>query len=87
MTITATAMPTGVACHGKVREERRCSNHAIARGLAEMTPPSTVPRIMASTVVPSIQPLAATSRRGGSTSARMPYLAGEYADAPSPTMP
>ena len=37
------------------------------------------------TVVPSIQPLAATSFSGGSSSVRMPYLAGEYAAAPRPT--
>jgi hypothetical protein len=37
------------------------------------------------TVVPSIQPLATTSCRAGSSSVRMPYFAGEYAAAPSPT--
>ena len=41
------------------------------------TPPRTVPRMIEPTVVPSIQPLAATSLLGGSSSVRMPYLAGE----------
>ena len=36
-------------------------------------------------VRPSIQPLALTSCEAGSNSVRMPYLAGEYAAAPSPT--
>lgn len=40
-------------------------------------PPSTVPRMIEPTVSPSIQPLAATSFSGGSSSVRMPYLAGE----------
>ncbi len=40
-------------------------------------PPSTVPRMIEPTVVPSIQPLAATSFSGGNSSVRMPYLAGE----------
>ena len=40
-------------------------------------PPSSVPRMIDPTVVPSIQPLAATSFSGGSSSVRMPYLAGE----------
>ena len=38
-------------------------------------------------VRPSIQPLALTSCEFGSSSVRMPYLAGEYAAAPRPTMP
>ena len=38
-------------------------------------------------VSPSIQPLALTSCEFGSSSVRMPYLAGEYAAAPRPTMP
>ena len=50
-------------------------------------PPITVPRMIEPTVVPSIQPFAATSRSGGSSSVRMPYFAGEYAAAPNPTMP
>ena len=40
-------------------------------------PPSTVPRMIEPTVVPSIQPLAATIFSGGNSSVRMPYLAGE----------
>jgi hypothetical protein len=40
-------------------------------------PPSTVPRMIDATVVPSIQPLAATRRSGGYSSVRIPYLAGE----------
>ena len=50
------------------------------------TPPSTVPMMIEPTVSPSIQPLAATSFSGGSNSVKMPYLAGEYAAAPKPTM-
>ncbi len=48
-------------------------------------PPSTVPKMIDITVRPSIQPLAATSFSGGSSSVRMPYLAGEYTAAPKPT--
>src|SRR5688500_12523295 len=49
-------------------------------------PPSTVPRMIEPTVVPSIQPLALTSCDGGRSSVRMPYFAGEYAAAPNPTI-
>ena len=48
-------------------------------------PPSTTPRMIEAIVSPSIQPLALTSCDGGSSSVRMPYLAGEYAAAPRPT--
>ncbi len=48
-------------------------------------PPSTTPSTIEATVVPSIQPFAATSCFAGSSSVRMPYLAGEYAAAPRPT--
>ena len=54
------------------------------RGLIS-APPSTVPRMIDATVSPSIQPLAATSFSGGSSSVRIPYFAGEYAAAPNPT--
>ena len=37
-------------------------------------------------VRPSIQPLALTSCEFGNSSVRMPYFAGEYAAAPSPTI-
>ena len=40
-------------------------------------PPSRMPRMMDAMVRPSIQPLALTSCDGGSSSVRMPYLAGE----------
>ena len=40
-------------------------------------PPISTPRMIDVTVVPSIQPLATTSCCGGSSSVRMPYLAGE----------
>ena len=40
-------------------------------------PPSTMPRITDRMVRPSIQPFALTSCDGGSSSVRMPYLAGE----------
>jgi hypothetical protein len=49
-------------------------------------PPMMAPSTMAATVVPSIQLLATTSFSGGSSSVRMPYLAGEYMAAPTPTM-
>ncbi len=48
-------------------------------------PPTTKPRMIDPTVSPSIQPFATTSFCGGSSSVRMPYLAGEYAAAPTPT--
>ena len=40
-------------------------------------PPSSTPRMMEAMVSPSIQPLALTSCEAGSSSVRMPYLAGE----------
>ncbi len=40
-------------------------------------PPSSTPRMIEPTVVPSIQPLAITSCEGGRSSVRIPYLAGE----------
>ncbi len=40
---------------------------------------------MAATVKPSIQLLASTRLAGGRYSVTMPYFAGEYAAAPSPT--
>jgi hypothetical protein len=40
-------------------------------------PPSRMPRMIEPTVRPSIQPLPLTSCEGGSSSVRMPYLAGE----------
>ena len=49
-------------------------------------PPSTTPKMMEAIVKPSIQPLALTNCEAGSNSVRMPYLAGEYAAAPRPTM-
>ena len=49
-------------------------------------PPSSTPKMMEPIVRPSIQPLALTSCEAGSNSVRMPYLAGEYAAAPKPTM-
>ncbi len=52
---------------------------------ATSCPPSSTPRMMEAIVSPSIQPLACTSCEAGRSSVRMPYLAGEYAAAPSPT--
>jgi hypothetical protein len=40
-------------------------------------PPSTMPRRIDAIVSPSIQPLAFTNCEAGSSSVRMPYLAGE----------
>jgi hypothetical protein len=63
------------------------SNDSIPDATTGLTsiPPSTVPRMIEATVVPSIHPFASTSRSGGSSSVRMPYFAGEYAAAPNPT--
>src|SRR5690242_9333109 len=49
------------------------------------TPARTNPSTIDATVAPSIQPLASTSCSDGSSSVRIPYLAGEYAAAPRPT--
>jgi hypothetical protein len=40
-------------------------------------PPTSTPRMIEAIVSPSIQPLALTSWDAGSSSVRMPYLAGE----------
>ena len=40
-------------------------------------PPSSVPMMIEPTVSPSIQPFALTRASDGSSSVRMPYLAGE----------
>ena len=40
-------------------------------------PPTTLPSTIDPTVSPSIHALATTSLSGGSSSVRMPYLAGE----------
>ena len=40
-------------------------------------PPKSTPKIIEAIVSPSIQPLALTSCEAGSSSVRMPYLAGE----------
>ena len=61
------------------------ASSALDTGPLMSTPPSRTPRMIDPTVVPSIQPLAITSCRAGSNSVRMPYFAGEYAAAPSPT--
>jgi len=44
------------------------------------------PKIIAKTVEPSIHPFAITSSLGGRSSVKIPYLAGEYAAAPTPTI-
>jgi hypothetical protein len=41
------------------------------------SPPSSTPSTIEATVRPSIHPLATTSCSGGSSSVRIPYLAGE----------
>src|SRR5260363_238103 len=64
----------------------RSSTDCTTRGRISQ-PPSAVPRMIEPTVVPSIQPFAITSFSGGNSSVRMPYLAGEYAAAPKPTIP
>ena len=40
-------------------------------------PPTSTPKMMEAMVSPSIQPLALTSIEAGSSSVKMPYLAGE----------
>ncbi len=48
-------------------------------------PPTSVPSSTATTAATSIQPLAATSLSGPTTSVTSPYLAGAYNAAPVPT--
>src|SRR5690606_35872087 len=60
------------------------SNAAEIVGLMSR-PPTTVPTMIEITVSPSIQLLPLTRSSGGSISVTMPYLAGEYAAAPTPT--
>ncbi len=71
-------MPVSIS--GKSKPSSRAEPLALTRA-----PPSTVPKMIDITVRPSIQPFAATSFSGGSSSVRMPYLAGEYTAAPKPT--
>src|SRR5689334_20938115 len=49
------------------------------------TAPTPVPKTVAATVRPSIQPFATTSWDEGKSSVMIPYFAGEYAAAPTPT--
>ena len=74
--ITITAASAGVSMWVSSTGRSKDSSQGATWGEIS-TPPSTVPRMMEATVVPSIQPLAATSFSGGSSSVRMPYLAGE----------
>ena len=84
--VTAIAASAGVSTPVSINGMLNFSNFEDISGLI-MTPPSTVPQMIEPTVSPSIQPLAMTSFSGGNNSVRMPYLAGEYAAAPSPTIP
>ena len=82
--MTAIAASPGVSMPVSIRgtsnPRRPCETVSLTSA-----PPRTVPRMIEPTVSPSIQPFAATSCSGGSSSVRMPYLAGEYAAAPRPT--
>lgn len=82
--ITAIAASPGRSTPVSISGTSNASSAAATFGETS-TPPATKPRMIEATVSPSIQPLAMTSFSGGSSSVRMPYLAGEYAAAPSPT--
>src|SRR5665811_1511292 len=75
------AVSTPVVSSGKSNDKSRGDNTG-----PTSWPPSKTPRIMEAIVKPSIQPLALTNCEAGNNSVRMPYLAGEYAAAPKPTM-
>ena len=63
-----------------------CATNLSAKVLIS-APPTIVPTMVESTVADSSHALAFTSFSAGSSSVRMPYLAGEYAAAPKPTTP
>ncbi|MCY1237016.1 hypothetical protein D9M72_496960 [compost metagenome] len=74
--ITTIAASAGVSM--PVSMKGRSSRIRMSDTCTEISaPPTTVPRMIEPTVSPSIQPLASTSFSGGSSSVRMPYLAGE----------
>ena len=80
-----------IAASGAVSMPVSNSGRSIASRCRDTTlpiswPPSAMPRMIDMIVSPSIQPLALTSCEFGKSSVRMPYLAGEYAAAPSPTI-
>ena len=83
--ITAIAASGGVSMPVSMRGMSIASS-ALDTGPLISAPPISTPRMIDTTVVPSIQPLATTSCRGGRSSVRMPYFAGEYAAAPRPTI-
>ena len=74
--MTMIAASAGVSMPVSMRGMSMASSTLAIRGLIS-APPSTVPRMIETTVSPSIQPLAATSFSGGSSSVRIPYFAGE----------
>jgi hypothetical protein len=82
--MTTIAASAGVSTPVSKRGRSNASSGPATKGAIKM-PPSTVPRMIEPTVIPSIQPFAATSLLCGKYSVRMPYFAGEYAAAPSPT--
>ena len=59
-----------------IKGRSRASSHGDSTGPTNC-PPSKTPKMMDAMVRPSIQPLALTSWEAGSSSVRMPYLAGE----------
>ena len=85
-TSEAMAASGGVSMEVSIPGRSMASSHDDRCGPTSW-PPSSTPRMMEAMVSPSIQPLARTSCEAGSSSVRMPYLAGEYAAAPRPTMP
>ncbi len=74
MTQIAASGPVSMAVSSSGRS--RPSSQGEMRGPISW-PPSRMPSTMEPTVRPSIQPLPLTSSDGGSSSVRMPYLAGE----------
>ncbi len=74
--ITQIAASGGVSMPVSNRGMSKPSSASEIWGLTSR-PPISTPRMIEVTVVPSIQPLATTSCCAGSSSVRMPYLAGE----------
>ena len=77
-----TAIKSAIAASGEVSMPVERTGKSRASSGAETAwlirvPPSRMPRMMEAMVRPSIQPLALTSWDTGSSSVRMPYLAGE----------
>ena len=74
--MTKIADSAGVSTEVVISGISKLSKSAETVWLIKM-PPKTVPKMIELTVKPSIQPLAATNFSGGSSSVKIPYLAGE----------